>query len=103
MRWTPMQQRKNVLLPAPLGPIIQWTFPGSNFSVTHLTGVTPPKRFTIAFVSNLPFRTDEESLHMRSRKAVSSSGPRDFPSSPTFAYGARRDFAVMSLTTEPRR
>ena len=52
--WDPMQQRRNVLLPAPFGPIRQYTLPGWNVSDTPLTGVIPPKRLTTARASRLP-------------------------------------------------
>src|SRR5262249_2713330 len=43
-RSTPVTQLKNVLLPAPLGPMIARTCPRGTEMLTALTAVSPPKR-----------------------------------------------------------
>src|SRR5262245_30887168 len=41
----PVSRLKNVVLPAPLGPMTEWSDPSSTSSVTSLTAVSAPKAF----------------------------------------------------------
>src|SRR5436305_171809 len=51
-RNTPVRQLKNVLLPAPFGPIIARTSPCSTAKLTRLSAVRPPKRTVRSSVDN---------------------------------------------------
>src|SRR6185436_797182 len=52
-RSTPVTQLKNVLLPAPLGPMIARTCPRGTEMLTLLTAVRPPKRMVRASVRRI--------------------------------------------------
>src|SRR5215470_9535652 len=52
-RSTPVTQLKNVLLPAPLGPMMARTSPRGTDTLTPLTAVRPPKRMVSASVRRM--------------------------------------------------
>src|SRR5438045_303509 len=51
-RNTPVRQLKNVLLPAPFGPITARTSPRSTAKLTRLSAVRPPKRTVRSLVAS---------------------------------------------------
>src|SRR5947209_20501558 len=90
-RNTPVRQLKNVLLPAPFGPIIARTSPGSTAKLTRLSAVRPPKRTVRSSVDNNDAAPGIDSAPMRSRpRAAGIAG--DFNSSQRL--GVHRDYLI---------
>lgn len=52
-RCVPLMRLKNVVLPAPLGPMIALILPGSMVVLTSLTAARPPKRLVRWLISSM--------------------------------------------------
>src|SRR5437016_5274387 len=92
-RNTPVRQLKNVLLPAPFGPIIARTSPRSTAKLTRLSAVRPPKRTARSSVDNNGAAPGSDSARMRSRAADFGS---DFNSPQR--HGVHRDNSVVMFS-----